>query len=90
VFSLDKQLEVGLLFSTFPRIKVLKIKVPQVKVSFVYGEDFMGFKLRNNNTDTCQRIILMQLSEPVYKNFTNHLQFTEKQAECYLKNSNTL
>lgn len=44
--SVNRQLEIGLTFSTLPRMRLWKIKVPEIDVSFIYGDDYSGIKVR--------------------------------------------
>jgi len=45
-YKLDRQFEIGLIFSTLPRMRIWKIKIPELKISYVVGEDVSGIKIR--------------------------------------------
>ena len=46
VFAVDRQYELGFEFSTDPRKKIGRIALPKLKVSYVFGDDFKGIKIR--------------------------------------------
>lgn len=46
IFDVDRQYELGLEFSTDPRKKLWGIPLPKVGLSYVFGDDFKGVKLR--------------------------------------------
>jgi len=46
VFDVQTQYELGLEFSTEPRKKILGIAMPRVRLSFAFGDDFQGLKIR--------------------------------------------
>jgi len=46
LFDIDRQYEIGLEFNTDPRKKIRGIAIPRVKLSYVFGDDFKGIKIR--------------------------------------------
>jgi len=46
VFDVETQYEFGLEFNTDPRKKILGIALPRLKLSYVFGDDFKGIKIR--------------------------------------------
>ncbi len=44
--EIDEEYEVGLVFGTNPRLKLWKIKIPELEVSFTYGDRIKGLKIR--------------------------------------------
>lgn len=46
IFDVDRQYEIGLEFSTAPRKKIWGIALPKLKLSYVFGPDFKGIKVR--------------------------------------------
>ena len=45
-FDIDRQYEVGLVFNTDPRKKIWGIALPKLKISYAFGDDFKGIKIR--------------------------------------------
>ncbi len=45
-FDVETQYELGLDFNTDPRKKILGIALPRLKLSYVFGDDFKGIKIR--------------------------------------------
>lgn len=46
VFDVDRLYELGLEFNTDPRKKIWGIAVPKLKISYAFGDDFRGIKIR--------------------------------------------
>lgn len=46
IFDVQTQYELGLEFNTDPRKKILGIALPRLRLSFAFGDDFQGFKIR--------------------------------------------
>ena len=46
LFKEEKQLELGFELSTDPRIRIFNIKLPEIDVKFVFGDEFKGVKIR--------------------------------------------
>ena len=46
LFDVTRQYELGLEFSTDPRKKVWGITLPRLKISYAFGDDFRGVKIR--------------------------------------------
>ena len=46
LFNVDRQYELGLEFNTDPRKKIWGIALPKLKISYVFGDDFKGIKIR--------------------------------------------
>lgn len=46
VFDVETQYEIGLEFNTDPRKKILGIALPRLKLSYVFGDDVKGIKIR--------------------------------------------
>ena len=45
-FDIDRQYEVGFVFNTDPRKKIWGIALPKLKISYAFGDDFKGIKIR--------------------------------------------
>ena len=45
-FDIDRQYELGFEFNTDPRKKIWGIALPKLKISYAFGEDFKGIKIR--------------------------------------------
>lgn len=46
IFDVRTQYELGLEFNTDPRKKILGIAMPRLRLSFAFGDDFQGLKIR--------------------------------------------
>ena len=46
LFDIDRQYEIGLELGTDPRGKIWGIALPRLKISFAFGDDFRGIKIR--------------------------------------------
>ncbi len=46
VAEITREYEIGLTFSTLPRMRLWKIKVPEVDISFTFADGVQGFKIR--------------------------------------------
>lgn len=46
LFDVDRQYELGFVFNTDPRKKIWGIALPRLKISYAFGEDFRGIKIR--------------------------------------------
>ena len=46
LFQVDRQYELGLEFNTDPRKKIWGIALPKLKISYAFGDDFRGIKIR--------------------------------------------
>ena len=46
LFEVDRQYEIGFEFGTEPRMRLWGIPLPKLKISYVFGDDFKGIKLR--------------------------------------------
>ncbi len=46
VEEIDEEYEVGVVFGTHPGIKLWKIKIPELEISFTYGDRLKGLKVR--------------------------------------------
>ncbi len=46
LFQIDRQYEIGLEISTDPRKKLWGVAVPKLRISYAFGDDFKGIKVR--------------------------------------------
>ena len=46
LFEVDRQYELGLEFNTDPRKKIWGVALPRLKISYAFGDDFRGIKIR--------------------------------------------
>jgi len=46
ITEIERRYELGITLSTLPRIRLWKIKVPEIKFSFIFGDGVKGFKIR--------------------------------------------
>ena len=44
--DVDEEYEIGLTFGSEPRMKLLGVRVPEIQISFTYGDNVKGFKIR--------------------------------------------
>ena len=46
VTEIERRYSIGVTFSTLPRKKLWKIKIPEIKLSYSFGDNVTGFKIR--------------------------------------------
>ena len=46
VTEIERRYEVGISLSTLPRVRIWKLKIPEIKFSFMFGSGVQGFKVR--------------------------------------------
>lgn len=45
-FGVDRTYEIGLNINTLPKLRIGSIKLPDLRISYIFGEDFKGIKIR--------------------------------------------
>ena len=46
ILNVDRKYEIGFRINTFPKLRIGSLKLPDLRISYIFGDNFKGIKIR--------------------------------------------